>query len=440
MKRLDIPDSPARHSTDLRGRACAWKFCGPIFDPSGYAEFARGFVRELARAGIELCLEAPSYARGRPDLGPDRQLFEDLLNRKSGYGVKIINLNPDLFRNHLETGCFNIGFTMFETTRLPARWVQACNEMDGILVPCAWNRAVFEESGVTVPVRVAAPGIDLPAGHSQTAAAGLALAGRTLRERRQTKGRWSRVFSRTLPRWQSGRISDYAGAFKFYSIFQWTERKNPHGLLRAYFAEFRRSDNVCLVLKTYGSDTRPAEQARIAREIAAVRDSMQLPDQAPLLLIGDLLSRDQIHDLHAAGDCFVLPHRAEGFGMPHLEAMSHGNAVIATRFSGNLEFMDAENSILLPYQLCPVAGMGWNDAYQGDMMWAEPDLGALRQAMRQVYADRQYAAGLGRRAREHVRSAFAWSDRARQFVTAVGEIIDIAQSRDGRAARTAAAA
>jgi len=433
--RAATTEIPVAAREQVRDCCCALKYCGPVYDPSGYAEIARCFVKELDRSGVSLSLDVVSYDKGRPDLGTDHELFESLRHREAVYRAKIINANPDCFRPQRETGCVNIGFTMFEATRVPARWVHACNEMDGILVPSSWNRTVFEQSGVTVPVRVAAPGINLPCGESPPQdTAGQTISFRRLLENPlcvRGKIRLPRLFRCPAPRWQPARISDYAESFKFYSVCQWTERKNAHGLLRTYLSEFRKTDNVCLVLKTYRRNTTAAEQARVAEEVVAVRDSMQLPDHAPVLLISGLLSQSQIRWLHQACDCFVLPHRAEGFGMPHLEAMSHGNPVIATGFSGNLEFMDAGNSILLPYQLRPVAGMGWSDVYDGDMMWADPDLGALRKAMRKMYAQRQYALDLGRRAREHTRCNFGWSERVKQFLNAVDEIIAIAELREG---------
>ena len=427
-----LETSSARRA-QYAGRPCALEYCGPVFDPSGYAEFARSFVKQLDRSGVPLSLEVVRYDKGCPDLGADRELFERLERRETDCTVKIINTNPDCFRHQREAGCINIGFTMFETTRIPSRWVEACNAMDGILVPSSWNREVFEQSGVEVPVRVAAPGIELPSGPSSSQdAVGRAPGFRRLLEkppRVRGKIRLPRMFRREGPRWQPARLSDHGDAFKFYSIFQWTERKNPQGLLRAYFSEFRKTDDVCLVLKTFGRDATPAEQARVAREVVAVRDSMRVSDPAPVLMTSGLLSQGQMHWLHEACDCFVLPHRAEGFGMPHLAAMAHGKPVIATGFSGNREFMATGNSILLPYQLRPVAGMGWNDAYDGDMTWADPDLGVLRTEMRKVYADRCYGAALGRQAGQYVRSNFNWSERIERFLSAVSEIVAIAQSR-----------
>jgi hypothetical protein len=61
--------------------------------------------------------------------------------------------------------------------------------------------------------------------------------------------------------------------------------------------------------------------------------------------------------------------------------------------------------------------------YRGDMMWAEPDLAALRTRMRQVYADRVLAERTGKRGRDFVRAEFHWSKRADVLLSAVRDIV-----------------
>lgn len=432
---VDVPCSPVPRSS------FAIKYCGPVFDPSGYAEFARGFVKSAHREGVPLCLEIVCYDKNQPALGSDRDLFVELQGRTLPYCVKVINTTADDFMRRQEPGCLNIGFTMFETSRIPAIWAQECNKMDGILVPCTWNREVFEQSGVRVPIRVVPPGIDPPASRSPVGAtpppAALLLTAKGPLDPSQEKPVDGESAEQTP--WQTVDITDYRHAYKFYSIFQWTDRKNPAGLLRSYLAEFRKTDNVCLILKTYRQSFAAEERELLLKEIAAIRDAANLPDHAPVLLISDLLSQDQVFWLHQFGDCFVLPHRSEGVGMPHMAAMAHAKPVIATGFSGNMEFMSAENSILLPYQFRPVTGMRWSPWYESDMMWGEPDLAALRTAMRRCYADQAHAAKLGRRGAADVLGEFSWKKCAHRFVQAVREIVEIAQSQGAPTADSVAA-
>ncbi len=108
--------------------------------------------------------------------------------------------------------------------------------------------------------------------------------------------------------------------------------------------------------------------------------------------------------------------------MPHLEAMAFGKPVITTGFSGNMDFTMPEHAFLLPYQLTPVCGMPWIRWYEGDMLWAEPDLDAPRKIMRYVYEHREEAAEKGEAGREFVRTHFNAETCARNLLAALEEI------------------
>jgi glycosyltransferase involved in cell wall biosynthesis len=83
----------------------------------------------------------------------------------------------------------------------------------------------------------------------------------------------------------------------------------------------------------------------------------------------------------------VLPHRAEGWGVPHFEALAMGKPVIATGYGGNLEYMQLANSWLLSFFMTPVGGMN-RLTYNGKMHWAEPNLENLQDAMREAYTNK----------------------------------------------------
>ena len=407
------------------------KFSGPLYGPSGYSENSRSFIKALHQAGVDVQAEAVTHERNRPDLGSDAALFQSLETRAIPYNVKIINLTPENFPRFAERHCVNIGYTVFETDRIPEIWVRACNEMDGILVMSDWCREVFERSGVSVPVRSAPPGVDVQRFNNLAPPRDLdwlpvevyrgPKPRLTLKQRVRS---WlGRTLAANLPQPRVAESSDFSSFFKFYSIFQWTERKNPVGLLKAYFAEFHRETDVCLVLKTYGRNFGARQRAWVRHQIDEVARSLRIPRHPPVLLVGGMLSADQILNLHSACDCFVLPHRAEGWGMPHIEAMACGKPVITTDFSGNLEFTRPENSFLVPCQMTPICNMNWCRWYEGDMSWAEPDLDALRRHMRHVYADRDDALRTGLRGREFVLRNFSWGGQIARMMAAVEEIV-----------------
>jgi glycosyltransferase involved in cell wall biosynthesis len=83
------------------------------------------------------------------------------------------------------------------------------------------------------------------------------------------------------------------------------------------------------------------------------------------------LSHYENHALLELSDIYISLHRAEGYGLNLADAMARKTAVIATGYSGNLDFMDPESSVLVPYEMTPVS------KYAGIRVaskWADPDL------------------------------------------------------------------
>lgn len=177
-------------------------------------------------------------------------------------------------------------------------------------------------------------------------------------------------------------------AFDYLSVF---ERKNPLALIRAFKRAFPNPSEARLVIKILNSHHDPSAHAELVA--AAAR-----PD---IHLIETRLSRAARDGLLNAANCYVSLHRAEGFGYTLAEAMWLGKPVIATGYSGNLDFMTAENSYLVDYRLVPI-GSG-NGPYPPDGVWAEPDVEHAARLMRQVFDDRDAAAARGALAAEDIR-------------------------------------
>lgn len=168
-------------------------------------------------------------------------------------------------------------------------------------------------------------------------------------------------------------------------------RKNPDGVLEAYLRAFGPDDGTHLVLKVINGDAaRPALER--LRKRAADRPDVQIVDR--------YLSRVRMVALTHHTDAYVSLHRSEGYGLTLAQAMAAGTPVIATGYSGNLAFMDAENSLLVPYELVPV-GEG-NAPYPADARWAEPDVDAASRAMRTLVDEPEVARRLGEAGRRSV--------------------------------------
>ena len=108
-----------------------------------------------------------------------------------------------------------------------------------------------------------------------------------------------------------------------------------------------------------------------------------------LMLVDGYLDAASLPRLYKAADCFVLPSRGEGWGRPHVEAMSMELPVIATDWSGPQEFLNSENGYPLPIDGFSTIPKG---AFRGHQ-WANPSVPGLRLLMRHVMTNPVEAKG-----------------------------------------------
>jgi glycosyltransferase involved in cell wall biosynthesis len=331
-------------------------YTGALLDSSGYSEAGRNYISALLTIpNINLAAQVCSFESWKTEMPVFQRKLAPLLNKKFGMpDVHIIHLTPDNFPRFKIAGARNVGMTVWETNHLPPEWVGHCNQMDSIYVPCSYNVDSFVSSGVLAPVRKLPHCFDLAEMQCPVPA----------------------------PRVVQGFPTD---RFSFYSIFQWSARKNPEGLIRAYLSEFGAEEKVALILKTYNFNNSELDKTQILNSVQALKRELGGP---PVLIVHEALSRQEILTLHKLGNCFVLPHRSEGWGLGHFEAMAMGKPTIATNYGGNLEFMSKENSWLVDYSLTPVNGMN-RSHYNSSMKWAEPSITSIRAAMREAYSNEE---------------------------------------------------
>jgi glycosyltransferase involved in cell wall biosynthesis/SAM-dependent methyltransferase len=177
--------------------------------------------------------------------------------------------------------------------------------------------------------------------------------------------------------------------FDYRSVFR---RKNPLGLVEAFRRAFEPGAGPSLVIKSICGDEFPAERRALAEAVA---------DRPEIHLVEETIPREQKDAMIASCDCYVSLHRSEGLGLTMGEAMYFGKPVIATAYSGNLDFMTEANSYLAPHamsEIGPDAG-----PYPPDKEWAEPDLDRAAELMREVFENPEAAALRGERAAADIR-------------------------------------
>jgi glycosyltransferase involved in cell wall biosynthesis len=332
----------------------------------GLGAAARGYVQALRAAGVPVkTVSVPLHHLTLPaELAATygRHSFEDFV-QEGQHSFEIIAVNaaelPD-FVVRLSEDYFEgprIGIWGWETNSIPPGWQRAFALVDEIWV---YSRFMAENIGAVAPVPVLTlpPPVEPP-------------------------------IEPVAPT----RLEVPPG-FLFLFVFDYlstVQRKNPIGLIEAFKLAFRPGEGPQLLIKTINAPLRPLAEEELLWAMHG-RSDIHLVDRS--------LSREELGGLMAACDCYASLHRAEGFGLTMAEAMAIGKPVIGTGYSGNVDFMNGENSYLVDYTIGRVGPDC--EIYPPEGEWADPSIEHAAELMRRVCREPEEATAKGERARADI--------------------------------------
>lgn len=355
--------------------AHAW--CSSLDIQEVAAELSVGGVNMIAHfccpSGVRVSAEA--LVAGMTDLGIPtslRDLRTDVKDEPNhvrfqgleDFDITVIHTQPEPFfsdayaRSDLcerTPRTYRIAYWYWEFDAVPESWIGHAAGVDEV-----WAATEFVAKGLrerlTVPVKTLFPGVRL---------------GAYTRRKREYFGLQDGVFT-------------FLFNFHMNSVM---ERKNPLGLIRAFKQAFRPEEAVALVVKTMFGHHHPAQLAALHQ--AAAGCNVQIIDQ--------VYDFDEVLSLTDVCDAYVSLHRSEGLGLTMAEAMLMGKPVIATNYSGNVDFMNNDNSLLVPYELVRLGRP--LPPYEADLMWAEPSIEHAAALMRRLFDEPAWARELGAKAK-----------------------------------------
>ncbi len=190
-------------------------------------------------------------------------------------------------------------------------------------------------------------------------------------------------------------------SFDYLSDFR---RKNPTGAILAYMEAFESQDHATLLIKSINSNYFLEEHSQLKELVSARKD---------VVFVDEYYAADKNLALLELADAVLSLHRSEGYGINLADAMARGTPVVATAYSGNLDFMNEDNSILIPYSLAPVARYA---NVKVDSFWAEPDIDAAARALRELSGNRKRAATLGSVSRQSIERDHSLEVSVRKFL------------------------
>lgn len=329
---------------------------GKMSGTTGWATHSVNFARALNK------LTPVSFRAGRRGavaglLGPIRAPLLRGLRKEQGNFKLFISESPLVQENSAR-------WIVWETTELSDSQRELCASTQFLWTPSTWGRSNLIANGIEASrIAVVPEGVDVS------------------------------FFKPGIKR---------PGRFRFLTVAKWETRKFSEGLLKAFTEEFTPAEDVELYLHSHNPFL-PHFSLKERVEKAGFSNAGNVILGAPCNILG-------LRKLYQSANCFVLPTRAEGWGLPILESMACGVPAIVTRYSAPLDYLDDENSYLLNVAKMVEAHDDEFNIHTG--LWAEPDIPHLRYLMRTAFQDRQLLIEKGRIARL-TSERFTWENSAR---------------------------
>lgn len=336
----------------------------------GLGEACRLAAKALQSASVPFCIINFRYCLSRQNdlTWKHKEVEEPLYNTniffinadQMYYHYKKNNLKRTWFKNR-----YNIGYWHWELSEFPGNWINSFNIVNEIWVPSNFTSNSISKNTskpvVTIPHAIS---IDLPD---------------------------------NMNREYFGIPEDRFLFFTMYDVHSTFERKNPNAVIEAFKQAFKKNDHkLGLVLKINNGSYFPKEIDKLKEKIIGYDN---------IFLIDQVLSRKEVNGLLNAINSFVSLHRAEGFGLPLAEAMFLGKPVIATNWSGNVDFMNEYNACVVDFHL---KKLGRNfGPYQAHQEWAEPHIFQAAYYMKKLVQDKAYANRIGLNAKKTIISGFS---------------------------------
>ncbi len=340
---------------------------GHPYAPIGCGESLRCSYRALRSVAMRPGL-LDVYGMNAPEADAARE-FGGAMTKKLGR-INVFHLNADEVDASLATlpasdlaRSYNILYPNWELSRFPSEWFPLLERFDEVWAPSKFI-ADSIEGHISKPLR------HLPVSCEVDLSSLLA----------------RRYFG----------IPESAYAFIFFFDFRsFATRKNPQAVVEAFrqLVAARPTSDCALVIKVNGSDRDPEALARLKEEVAQYHDRIVLIDRT--------VTDNEVKNLIRCCDCFVSLHRSEGFGRGLAEAMYLEKPLIATAYSGNMDFMDEQSALLVDFTLIPVRD-GDYPKHEGQV-WADADVEQASAHMIRLVDQPSLGREIGKRAGRMVR-------------------------------------
>jgi len=360
-------------------------FVGHIKGQYGLGQGARLLVKALDMSKLDY--NAIDVNMGSTVKHNDTE-YDNILKKDFPYTVNLFHVQPYTsfevglsqieYTKNLENR-YNIGYWVYETEDIPKKWSETFKYVNEIWTPSDFATNAFKKIS-PIPVYTVPYGIEV---------------------KKDDK----------LKR-KDFNIPENKFAFLImYDPRSLAERKNPKAAIKAYLEAFNNNNKVCLVIVL--NNASDEEINNLEKELVGIEN---------YTLINKTMPKSELYALISLCDVYVSLHRSEGFGLIMAEAMSLGTVCIATNYSGNLQFMNEDNSCLVKYKMIEV-DTTTQSVYEKGNRWADADIKDASKYMLKLYKDKKYYNKLRENAKKTMENDFSIEASAKNIVNRFKNII-----------------
>ncbi len=344
-------------------------FSGPVGTRSGYGSHARDLVHALINMDKYDIHILPQKWGNTPENAlssnsmRDQEIMKRLVkpeDKKIPFDVSFQVTVPNEFQKWAK---YNIGVTAgFEATIVPNDWVQGANNADLVLFSSVHGLSSVAESKfdmhnqqkqkvgelkLTTKSEVLFEGVDTDVYKKTTT-----FSEKLAKEMNQIKESFCFLF---VGHWLQGGIGE--------------DRKDTGMLVKTFLESFKDMKNPpALIMKTSGADFSIVSKAEMVKKIEEIKKTVKAKTLPNIYILYGDLEDTEMNDLynHPKVKAHVTFTHGEGFGRPLLEATLSQKPVIASAWSGHLDFLNKTNAILLTGQLGKVPKNAFPKPFQVD--------------------------------------------------------------------------
>ncbi len=337
-------------------------FFAQIYGPLGIPNHSRDFARALSKkVNLSIIPIAPRSSNYDID-----ESITKHIKRVDKSAPGLMFWYPHEYSSVLGIYPKNIGYYIFEYTKIPKLFIENINTLDAICTASKWGVEVLKNNGVKVPCYI------IPGGVSEK-------------------------FNSNLRK--------PSGTFKFLNVGKLEVRKGTETLIKAFINVFGNNKNVELILSIdniHGVDKELQDRTNVL--INSVNN------------IKRISFITNIKTLYDSSHCAVFPTLAEGIGLPITECLGTGIPVIVNETSGVTEYANDNNSILLKRSIDkPIFDKLFFPEEGSFGTWRVPNIEELQAKMVWVYNNYDQAIQIGKNAEEYIKNNYTWDKSAEKF-------------------------